>query len=674
MSARKSHPGWVGATAIAVVATALACMGLPASAATGFGEIGGPGGCLSEPGVSGGTDCREAAGVFRPKAIAVSPDGTNVYVVGGVSGNNIAESFGTIAILQRNPTTGEIADTGCLSADGTDGRGTTSGRCTQTDSLLGADGVTVSADGKTVFVSSHASASVVAFARNPTTGALTRLGCLQGSPRPDTPCTPANMFPGSDDLLTSADDSALYVASPVEGTISAFTAPAPPAPATISTPAPPAPATTSTPVPPAPATTSTPAPAAPATTSTPATSTPSAGATTGASGSTTGPAGLDSLFTPTPGGFTANPCIAVNGYEGECAVGVAMKGVNDLTLSPEGNQLYAVAPSSHAIDTFTAAGKEGLAQTGCLITGVAAGGLCSTSSLLQSPSALAISRDGKNAYVADASSGGDGRIDILARNAATGQLRDSSCVDFLPQPPKPEPGEEHEEEEQTEKQPEHEAPDSCKRVPGLEGVETIAISGDGSTVYAFGSSSAVSFSRDPGTGDLTEMACASDSDSRCAPLPDLSGVEAAAVSPDGSDVYVVTSNDKAVLAFGSGAAVASASATTTDKGLARVAVACPERMSRPCGGRIALTRVADVRVAHGRHRLLRRMRVAAGGSGPFAIAPGRRALVAVRLDSSAREALRARTRLRVTATVHAKRADGGSGFGRRVALRLSRRR
>jgi hypothetical protein len=144
------------------------------------------------------------------------------------------------------------------------------------------------------------------------------------------------------------------------------------------------------------------------------------------------------------------------------------------------------------------------------------------------------------------------------------------------------------------------------------------------------------------------------------------------VSPDGSDVYVVTSNGKAVLAFGIGAAVTSASAASTDAGLARVAVACPERMSRPCGGRIALTRVADVRVAYGRHRL-RRVRVAAGDSGVFAIAPGRRALVAVRLDSSARNALRGRTRLRVTATVHAERSDGGSGFGRRVALRLSRR-
>jgi DNA-binding beta-propeller fold protein YncE len=574
--------------------------------------------------------CSEATGIFHPKAIAVSPDGANVYVVGGVAGNNVAESFGTITILERNPTTGEIADTGCLSSDGTDGHDTTSGRCAQTDSLLGADGVTVSADGKTVFVSSRASASVVAFARNTTTGALTRLGCFQSTPRPDSPCTPSNVFPGSDDLLTSADDSALYVASPLEGTISAFTA------STAAT----------------------------------ATSSPSPEAATGASAPKTPTAELDSLFTPTQRPFTANPCIAVNGYDGECAVGVAMNGVNDLTLSPEGNQLYAVAPASHAIDTFSSAGKEGLAQTGCLTAG-AAGGLCSASSLLLSPSALAISPDGKNAYVADSSPGRDGRIDILTRNATTGQLTDSSCVDFLPQPPKPEPGEEHE-EEQTEKEPEHETPDSCERVPGLESVEAIAVSGDGSTVYAFGTDSAVSFSRNPSTGALTETACASDSDSRCASLPDLSEVEAAAVSPDGSDVYVVTRKDKAVLAFGIGAAITSATAAATDAGVARVTVACPERMSRPCRGRVALTRVADVRVAHARHRV-RRLRVGAGGSSAFAIAPGRRALVVVRLDSSARQALRASRRLRVTAAVRAERSDGGSGFGRRVALRLSRR-
>ncbi len=625
-----SHPGWGAATVMAVVTMTFACVPLPASAATGFGEINGPGGCLFEPGVSGVTGCSEAAGIFHPKAIAVSPDGANVYVVGGVSGNNVAESFGTITIVKRNPTTGEIADTGCLSSDGTDGHDTTSGRCAQTDSLLGADGVTVSADGKTVFVTSRASASVVAFARNTTTGALTRLGCFQGTPRPDSPCTPANMFPGSDDLLTSAEDSALYVASPLEGTISAFTASTAAAPA----------------------------------------SAPSPEAATGASGPETPTAELDSLFTPTQRPFTANPCIAVNGYDGECAVGVAMKGVNDLTLSPEGNQLYAVAPASHAIDTFTSAGKEGLAQTGCLTSG-AAGGLCSASSVLQSPSALAISPDAKNAYVADSTPGRDGRIDILTRNATTGQLTDSSCVDFLPQPPKPEPGEEHE-EEQTEKEPEHETPDSCARVPGLESVVAIAISGDGSTVYAFGSDSAVSFSRDPSTGALTETACASESDSRCAPLPDLSEVEAAAVSPDGSDVYVVTRKDKAVLAFGIGAAITSATAAATDAGVARVTVACPERMSRPCRGQIALTRVADMRVAHARHRL-RRLRVGAGGSNAFAIAPGRRALVVVRLNASARRALRGSLRLRVTATIRAERSDGGSGFGRRVALRLSRR-
>ena len=618
-----SHPGWVAAAVTAVMTLALACMPLSASAATGFGEINGPGGCLFEPGASDVTGCSEAPGISHPKAIAVSSDGANVYVVGGVSGNNIAESFGTITILKRNPATGEIADAGCLSSDGTDGHDTNTGRCAQTDSLLGADGVTVSADGKTVFVSSHASASVVAFARNTSTGALTRLGCFQGTPRPGAPCTPAKMFPGSDDLLTSANDSALYVASPVEGTISAFTPPA---------------------------------------------SSPEAA--TGASASKPVPAELDSLFTAIPGPFTANPCIAPNGYEGECAVGVAMNGVNDLTLSPEGNQLYAVASASHAIDTFTSAGKEGLAQTGCLISGVA-GGLCSTSSTLRSPSALAISPDGKNAYVADASPNSGGRIDILTRNASTGQLTDSTCVDFLPQPPKPEPGEEHE-EEQTEKEPEPETPDSCERVPGLESVQAIAISGDGSTVYAFGSDSAVSFSRAPSTGSLAETACASESDSRCAPLQDLSAVEAAAVSADGSDVYVVTRNDKAVLAFGIGAAITSATAAATDAGLARVTVACPERMSRPCRGRITLTRVADVRVTHTRHRL-RRVRVGAGASRAFAIAPGRRALVAVRLDSAARKALRGSMRLRVTATVSAERSGGGSGFGRRVALRLSRR-
>ena len=123
-----------------------------------------------------------------PSAVAVSPDGNNVYVVSGKTEPTVAASFGSLAILKRDPATGAISEIGCLSSDGTDGRDGASGACTATPSLLGADGVTVSADGHTVFVASNESASVVAFSRDPATGLLTRLGCFQYHPYPGSGC------------------------------------------------------------------------------------------------------------------------------------------------------------------------------------------------------------------------------------------------------------------------------------------------------------------------------------------------------------------------------------------------------------------------------------------------------------------------------------------------------
>jgi DNA-binding beta-propeller fold protein YncE len=617
---------WGASSLAGALAVAILVVPASAPAATGFGQIQGPGGCLLESGATASAECAAGVGISRPEAVAVSPDGANVYVVGGVAGGNVAQSFGSIAILKRNPATGEISPEGCLSSDGTDGRDGASGICTQMPSLLGADGVTVSADGRSVYVSASSSGSVAAFARDQATGALTRLGCFQKAPPAGSPCTPANIFGGTDDLLTNAADSALYAASPLEGTISAFIAPSPG---------------------------------------------PSE-ASKGAESPSAPPLTVSSLFSALPGTFTANPCVAVNGYDGSCANGVAMKGAGALTLSPEGNELYAVAPGSGAIDTFTT-GAQGPVQSGCLMASPPPG-MCTASRFLQAPSEMAISPNGKIAYIADRDSLG-GRIDLLARNAANGQLSDVGCVDYLPLPEKPEPeeGEEHggeqkEEEEEASKEP----PDPCTQVPGLESVQAVATSADGSELYAFGSSSAVSFSIDPSTGALTELACGSDSDTRCAALPDLSGVQAAAVSPDGRNVYVVTANSKAVLAFGIGASVTGTTARLTKGGLAFVNLACPARLGRACRGRVTLTRSVARYTRRHRHRA-RAFRLTLGSSSLFTVGAGRDARIAVRVAGAAHGLMRSRRPLRVTAVVQAQRFAGGSGFGRTLLLRLARR-
>jgi DNA-binding beta-propeller fold protein YncE len=635
-----------GIVTIAAGALLAGICGAPATAgaAAGFGPLSGPGGCLVAPGAAAEaatSGCAPGKGLTGAKAVAVSPDGANVYVVGGVAGNSVATSFGAVVILKRDTATGAITETGCLSSDGTDGRDGASGACTTEPSLLGARGVTVSPDGSTVYVSSSSSASVVAFAREPATGALTRLGCFQGTPRPGAPCGAANLLASSSGLAMNAEGNALYVAAPLEGAIS-----------TIYTGA----------------KLRTPAGIVPALPSASATTTP-AGTTAPAATATATSASLASIFTQTlTGAELLNPCIAVNGLDGVCGVGTATQGLGDLALSPDGKQLYGAAPGSQAIDVFSPQPDGTLVEAGCVKV-QAPPGLCSVGTLMREPVELAASPDGKNVYAADSvNSTGTGSVDVLARDPSTGALTTSSCVEYQEPPRKPEPEEEDEENERAEDSRASASDDKCSGAPGLNSVSVVAVSGDGSSVYAIGSGSAAIFSRNSTTGQLTETSCAVDDDSRCTSLPALSGVTGAAVSPDGREVYVVAAKSSAVMVFGVGAAVTTGQAAASAAGTAQVSVACPAGLRNRCTGRVDLTRAV---AAAGRHRPARVHRLRSGHSGVFSIKPGHHASVEVRLTSSARKLLAHERRLRLMAVVRAARGAGGSGYGRHLRLALA---
>jgi DNA-binding beta-propeller fold protein YncE len=561
----------------------------------------------------------------------VSPDGANVYVVSGNAGSSVAASFGSLAILKRDPSTGGVTEVSCLSSDGTDGRDGASGACTATPSLLGADGVTVSPDGLAVFVASSYSGSVVAFSRNPADGSLTRLGCFQFRPVGGALCPSANIFTSSGALVASADSRSLYVASPAVGSVSTLTA--------VGTAAPP---------PPTPA----PAPAEGAAGSTPA----AAAEPTAAS-----------IFSAPRSQPLANPCIAANGFDGACSVGVAILGLDSLALSPDGKNLYGAAPGSNAVDVFTPGASGVLAETSCLKVNPPPG-LCQASRLMTSPTLLAISPDGRNVYAADSDSGSS-KVDVFTRNPSTGALSEASCVDFLAPPKQPESKEEQEEEEKEHSEPG--PPDPCTSVPGLRDIAALAVSGDGSAVYAIGSDSAAILSRDPATGNLTEASCADSEDSRCTSMTSLSGVDGAAVSPDGREVYVTAKDAGAVAVFGIGAAVASGHATASAAGLARIPVVCPRGLSRWCVGHVRLVRAVTSSSAHGRVRA-HISRTAGGDSAVFALRPGTHRTITVPLSAAFVKLLRAHGRLRLLAVVLARPAAGGSGYGRRITLHLHR--
>jgi hypothetical protein len=96
------------------------------------------------------------------------------------------------------------------------------------------------------------------------------------------------------------------------------------------------------------------------------------------------------------------------------------------------------------------------------------------------------------------------------------------------------------------------------RVPGLEGPVAAAVSPDGRSVYVVSraSSAVVALARNPKTGALSSINCigdlrrVGDSDSPCARrAPAMQGADAVAVAPDGRTVYVAAADPGGVLAL-----------------------------------------------------------------------------------------------------------------------------
>ena len=106
-------------------------------------------------------DTDVAAGLIRPNAAAVSPDGANVYVVGGEDTQD-----STIAIFRRSLSTGALTFTG---AD-RNGPGGLS-------DFAGPQAIAVSPDGKNVYIANYnADQALAQFSRDPATGDLGFIG------------------------------------------------------------------------------------------------------------------------------------------------------------------------------------------------------------------------------------------------------------------------------------------------------------------------------------------------------------------------------------------------------------------------------------------------------------------------------------------------------------------
>jgi 6-phosphogluconolactonase (cycloisomerase 2 family) len=136
-------------------------------------------------------------GLATVQGVAVSPDGKHVYAAG--YGDN------AVAVFSRNATTGALTFVQ-VQKNGTGG----------ITSLLGAYGVTVSPDGKHVYVASSLSGSVTVFSRNATSGALTLVEAQVDGAGGIT------SLAGAETVVTSPNGAHVYVAAQTDNALTVF--------------------------------------------------------------------------------------------------------------------------------------------------------------------------------------------------------------------------------------------------------------------------------------------------------------------------------------------------------------------------------------------------------------------------------------------------------------------
>ncbi len=192
---------------------ALLLAGSPASSAPppfagGLSQPPGVAGCSQ---VAAAFSCAGATGLDNARGVAVSPDGRNVYVA--ASGVPSA-AHGAVAVFSRNGGLGGLlqqlsAPEGCWTEIAIEGA------CQVGLKLAAPFDVVVSPDGKNVYVSSQGGDdAIVAFARDPATGALGQLPgqarCVSENGGPGTECRDGQGMRGIGRLAVSPDGRHVY--------------------------------------------------------------------------------------------------------------------------------------------------------------------------------------------------------------------------------------------------------------------------------------------------------------------------------------------------------------------------------------------------------------------------------------------------------------------------------
>ena len=363
-----------------------------------------------------------------------------------------------VARFNRDPTTGSISQPA-----GTAGcvSETGAGPCADGHALDGPASVAVSADGKSVYVATVVSDAVVRFVRNTTTGAISQPAGTAGcmSQTGAGPCAGGHALANPTSVAVSQDGKSVYVAS--------FDAVA----------------------------------------------RLNRNPTTGAISQPSGTAGCI-------GGDRAGPCADGHGLEFP----------NEVAVSPDGKSVYVASINAVARlnrNTTTGAISQAAGAAGCVSDDGA--GPCANGHALEYAASVAVSPDNKSVYAATLISDAVVRF---VRNTTTGAITQPvdgpGCIS-------------------------ESGAGRCQNGHGLDGAISVAASADGKSVYAAsygkidGSYNAVArLNRNPTTGLITQPAgttgCVSeDGTGNCVNGYGLSSTPSSvAVSPDGKSVYVAS--------------------------------------------------------------------------------------------------------------------------------------
>jgi len=426
-------------------------------------QLPGARGCLVDrlkpAGGCGTARALEGPGPFMgSRAIALSPDGRNVYVASSKSD--------AIAIFSRNARTGTLTqpkgEAGCIAAKG-------AGGCATAVGLNGPNSVAVSRDGRNVYATSRASNTVSVFHRDASTGALAQLpagaGCISGLPVPN--CANGRALVGPDVVVVSPDGANVYVGSFFGNAVAVFNRDQ--ASGGLTQPGGSAGCIA-------------------AATSGCATglalAAPEGMAISGNGASVYVATALSNAVVvlardPSTGALSqaadGSGCIVDSPLTG-CTTGVQLSGANAVTVAPGDRDVYVTSLLSNSVTSFTRSTSTGvLAQksgtSGCLVWLRAVG--CSFGRALSSPEGLAVAPGGANVYAAAFATGA---IAVLDRERKSGSVAQkpgrAGCL-----APRSVPG--------------------CTRARALRGVSSIELSPDGRYLYStsFGSNAVDVFRR-----------------------------------------------------------------------------------------------------------------------------------------------------------------------------------